>query len=647
MKTLRNMLGNVRWWLDIIYPLGLAVVVVYILTSAMYADRKHRRVASFWENQLLGISLRFAGEPPSRTPGEIVVINFTTEDVETFGKQSASGLIDARIQAYAQILNKIATSDFRQIVLSWTPGAHEVTTKAYAPLVSVLQQPDLHQRVLAGYPQGKGWTVPTSFSAAVVPLSDLSCQEPVEMLCPYMPNMRDWIIQRLFEDAITTSDDKAADKPAISTNLTLPQAGYILYLPRREQLTQLSFTQVLAADFSTESLRDKFIYIGNNMVQGPQVGDQVDLIRRVFTVHDRERGNDLRNNGTPMHIFWASLTQQLRSHMLIPVPPRWLTLFFAGAICICSWLLIAYRGLAAALASYLIFVLLMPFINAFGIKQQWFYVPVFDAYYAGVISLIFASFVRLSYTTFTRWKSIADSRLENRTRDLKENFVSMFSHNLNTPIAKVLGTLEIINQQSNSPEQLNDLHTALLTATQMQLLVRCALISAAARENSLGQENLTIASLRQELVGTLPQVARRLGFQLNFTPMTIPDDEVLPIQCDRRAITTLVLSMLALAKQEQTNTKITMGIEAIVDQGVAFNRNLRLIFDGRGWGEVRTRDQLLNRPASTSMDSFFIHVLEQTINEVLRSYHARVSHDVDRIIIELACARGIAPQRDA
>lgn len=629
-RSWRKIIGNVGWWLDIVYPLGLALLLAYILTSVMYSDRKHRRIASFWENQLLKISLQIAGDPNVQAD-DVVAISFTEDDIKTYGQVSETGMLDASIATYANVLTKIAASQPRSVMLSWTPGAHQSTENNYAPLVSSIAQQQL-KGLLVGYPQGKAWSVPESFASSITPVSDLSCQEPIEMICPYVPTMRDWAVQRIFDES-TNGQLTPESSPSISPNLTLPQPSYILYLASREQIPTVTFSEILGDAFDVQRLNGKTIFIGSNIVQPQIIGDQVDLIRRVFTVHDDYVDDDLRVQGTPMHLFWASLAQQLHGNKMIPVTPLSGTIALAVAVCLLLWVTIARSGPTAALALYLAFALLMPLLNATGIRQGWYYIPIFDSYYAGIMALIFASFVRLSYTTFTRWKSVADSRLQVRTRDLKENFVSMFSHNLNTPIAKVLGTLDIMTHQGIPQTHQDDLKACLLTATQMQLLVRSALISAAARETSLNKENLTIASLRQELVTTLPQVARRLGYQLNFASVLAPDDEFLPIQCDRRAITTLLSSLLAIASNEHKDLAVQLGLEAI-ESDQPGSRNVRLKLHGHAWGEI-------SDPSVTTNDArneeFFVSVLRQTCDEVLRSYRAHVTNDVDTTIIDLSC----------
>ncbi len=531
------------WWFDVIYPVALAGAVCVFITILIYSGPTHRQIASYWENKLLTFSLQNARpiSPNSDTPVRIV----SFEESDTAMLTASPYLRDAHVTSYAQVVRRAVDLGANFIVISWTPAAHMTTTEYYQPLIDAVSAVTDRAAVIIAYPQLKSWTLPVALqTSGALFVDDLSCSEPQEIVCPYFPDTQDWAVQVTVTKAMERSQRKISALQA-SDNLTQPVPAFVVDILPAKELQHWSFQQLLAAAHAPNSLANHMVFVGSNLVQRAEVENKADLIRRVWTVHNQPHGV-LRAEGTPLHVFWGQLAEQVINRDFIAVAPAWVTALLAFLLSASIFGVLLRHGAAAALGSFLVLMGSAPLLNAFALRSAAVYVPLFGMLYAGGLTFLFAGFGMLSYTAYARSRVEAQVRSYGRTADLKGNFISLLSHNLNTPIAKMQGLLEVLNNLTIETDLRQDLTTAFSRLGRMQLTVRAVLVATALSENARHDETLRLNMLLDEFLDNHRAWLGRLGISFGSRHQEFPEGQITTLHADKRAVLTCLTAMAAL-----------------------------------------------------------------------------------------------------
>src|SRR5690606_15763066 len=105
----------------------------------------------------------------------------------------------------------------------------------------------------------------------------------------------------------------------------------------------------------------------------------------------------------------------------------------------------------AALGTFLMVSTSAPLLNALLMATVGVFVPVFDVIFAGLSSVVFLAFAKLSLESLRTRRFRLQRQIDSDVADVKGNFISLVSHNLNTPVAKMQGMLDLLNQLPIEP----------------------------------------------------------------------------------------------------------------------------------------------------------------------------------------------------
>jgi hypothetical protein len=576
IKLLR--LREKLWWFDVVYPVTLILFLFGSLTYIIYAGEPQSRISRIAEKQLLIHSMRLSGPRPIQTPGKVLVVNVSPFEINTFGRAPGGMVPDVNAGAYAKIIRHLANSEVRNIFVNWDTEAHLFDEIYMLPLTETLKQKSEETNIFFGMHPDHIGSMPAEFSKIAVMLDSGPCDEitEIQIECVYNKKWDDWVVQSVINVLGENNRKDEIAPPWISMELSSNSPRYILNISTRKDIESISFSDLLNRDISTlNGYEAAFVGVDYRNVLSPSSLHSFPLM--VSTIHDPVT-IDPRFSGTPMHVFWAQIAQMYIDRGMISVPSNKIIWATTIAYSILVLLVMFYFGGIHALGMFIVFGLAGPTVNAWALRNLQIYVPLFDAYYFGVTILITAGMLRLSFTSYQRWRLETQSHYHSKITDLKSNFISLFSHNLNTPVAKMQGMLGILKTSMNDqPEAYRRL--AFTADTQVGLLeyaIRGVLVGSAIEEQSINDTSRPLRNLYVDLLESNASSLRRLG--VNIAPKLLheADDELLfqPILFDVRAVSATISSVAALFRSMDHGVHVQISMKKFEtekgDQGLTF-----------------------------------------------------------------------------
>lgn len=158
---------------------------------------------------------------------------------------------------------------------------------------------------------------------------------------------------------------------------------------------------------------------------------------------------------SPAEILANIIDNILLNRWITPVP-FWISVLF----CLVITLLIAF--LVIALPANLAFLGI--FLSVLTNCSMSFFI--FDHFYLWLPLMAFNTQILITYLVFVNyklnkkeqfaWQLKKEQLYQEEMSELKKNFLNLFSHDLKTPIAKILAQIDILDSKSQSGEQLDD-----------------------------------------------------------------------------------------------------------------------------------------------------------------------------------------------
>lgn len=547
------------WWAKALLPVVLIFVIFFAFTIVIYTGQKHHRLAAYAESGLIEFSLsleaklrRFDNTDIQKIdPFKVVVVSAEESDFDQFNETNLTKIRDVSIEGYAKILEKVAQTKPATIVLSWNAAAHTRSDDYYRPLTEVISAIPKGTKIIMVYGLESHF-LPPDIAKLVLTLDDDYCMEGVQTVCPYNEIWNnEWIVQVLFRDLVVLSPEKF---PYIVTqNIPNSYPAYLLHLRPPEQIPTFSFSKIKNGQFDPKELSHKTIFIGSDIPQRALDREQSDLSRRTITIFDKIKPSQLRFAGTPYHLFWAQVAQMFYEGDFVAIPPIWVSVVITVLFCIFMLVSSRFFGGLVTLGVFTFFAFSTPFLNALFIKFLGCYFPLFECYFFGVVTLVVSSFVGLSSELLERWRIDERRQVAVQMADLKGNFISLLSHNLNTPIAKMQGMLNLLDtfcKEENLKKEFKDVRRLV---TELELLVKSVLLTNSVEEGAVNNAPMMIATLRDEFSGLMNAILKNIGVQVDLTVSSKSTDDPsqeVPIKIDPKVVSVMIGVVLTLLTRQ-------------------------------------------------------------------------------------------------
>lgn len=606
------------WWVEVLVPLVFGFIVSLVLTYVLYGGHKRDRLASQAEKFLIEFALKGA-KHDAITNDKISVISLTEDDLPYFPSSENKRYKGADISAYATILEKVARTKPEMIFLSWFPEAHNPSEAYLKPLLQAVREVKHLTKIYVAYPVAEIGLLPEALREDVTVLEGDDCHYEMTSYCSYDKAWSNkWVVQTI-ADLFWDSEEERLPRYHVSTNLPHTWPNYLLNLPRQGSLQEFSFKDVKNGDLSFSG---KTVFIGDRLTQKPEFPVSPQILQRLFTIHD-DATRDISETGTPYHVFWAQLAQMFYDRETIAVVPEWAHNFFIVMYCVTMFYLLWRLPAYWALCFLLVTSIALPFLNRIFLAHLRFYVPSFDIIYAGFLAFLYPAFGLLSIELYRRWKLAALERTLQNREALKRNFISLISHNLNTPVARMQGLVDMLWAAPDADRILNLLHPLRKEIARLQLCVRAVLISSALSDRTFHEANYSAQSLHAEMDALIKPLLDRLGVRFELSLPRDDEERLVPFFIDARAYCFAAASFLTLVSQAAE--KPLNGFLAVIINENADFYDLSLTVKGVNAAGMNRAQRFSDSFLHSRDEAFFEQMLSRFLRVFFDAYNSSIS----------------------
>ncbi|MBM4251936.1 MAG: hypothetical protein FJ146_08185 [Deltaproteobacteria bacterium] len=538
------------WWLDVLYPLALGLGLFAALSYVVYSGPRQSRLSLRLEKRLMEYSLVKSSGRPAVNPDMVRIITplwrLTDEELSTG---------DKLIEFYADSIEHLSAAKIPLVIIHWQAEVRGSYDNVFDKLQRVVASTSGETKIFFVASPQQIEQIPILLRQDTVWLNDSPCDEAKEIQidCSYVPEYEGWVVQRIFENANPGLASTAIGSGWLSDQLANGFTGYVLNLTppqgvSRQRLSKLGSINALpnklrVAIVSAEIERQQEAL---KSVNYSGLKQNLSGLRTVYDHASNGVAETMRS--TPVQVFWALIAQMLVDESMVQIPKAKAIISWTAVYCIGLGAAMLFGHVLTAILAFCLFALLAPSLNALTIRLFGFYWPLFDSLYFGIFALMAAGLVRLSWITIQRWRLEAQMNLHAHVTDLKSNFISLLSHNLNTPVAKMQGMLDVLRKTVQNIPKGSTLNEAEALATQLELTIRGVLIAAALEEGALSEAARRPDHIVAELAGTATNTLRRLGITLIIQPIVAKDEALisLPLLFDLRALNAALIALAAL-----------------------------------------------------------------------------------------------------
>lgn len=550
------------WWLDVLYPLLLSLLLFSGLTYLFYTGQKHRRVSSKLEDRLIGFSLRMAGPRDLPSGPSVMTVSLSGSDLSDLPSFRFHDYTDTTSETYARLLSKLLDLGAEVIFVNWQPLPEEGSAP-YKSLFPILAKARSRGSHIYWAVQPKFIkNVPQDFRDQAIVLEADPCQVSPQLICVYNESWTQWLMQ-----VIPTIFWKKREKGwgrslVVSSNLPRLFPAYILYYNDVGEIADLSFKEL----FEKDSLSAKTVFVGNNLIQGREGMSQPAYVGRVKNITD-DPMLPTRTGGTPLHKFWAQHAQLFIDDDLVGVIPHKWSFICSVLVAILTIYILLRWGALPSLGIFLAFAVFAPLVNTLMIAYARLYLPLFDSLYAGLSAFLLATFAKLSVESFYHWRLRIQQRSDTDLLDAKGNFISLVSHNLNTPVAKMQGLLSAVEPLSLAGRVKDDLIKAQKVLASIQLSIRSVLVTTALEDRNLKNEALSLVAIEKEFREQMLKPLQRLG---SCVDVQLLEDDLarVPIRFDKRALLSGLSALVLLHLKDDSARNVRVRLVLQEDHGL-------------------------------------------------------------------------------
>jgi signal transduction histidine kinase len=502
MKVIRqtqSTVGFVKSAAAILAPLFAGAIAAVVSIHIVYSGNLRDSLDAKAESLLIDTSLRLRPSVPT-VASDITVVSLTDDDLRSL--PTAPGpLRDATLAVYTKVLEALAAANPRFIAFSWLAAAHPAASIDAGPLAAALDRGGLRSRFFLALPFINDSQIP-QLLGKVLPLADGDdCIYDVNRICSYPPGWDDWIVKKLVNEFWT-------DEPRRHISSNLPYLNsYILNFPKARGLRHLSFGEVLAG---TPLPADQAYFVGNDVAQDLRFRNAKYVLQRTFTFAESPQ-YDLQQNGIPFHEFWARLSQMFEAKTTVavvsaPVEQALVVVFVLGLASV-----MLRFGVVWAFAILFSNMLILPLANAFALSYALIYLPAFNLFFSGAVLCVVGMMLSVSWSNYQRFRAASVAQHYRDVADIKSNFVSLVSHNLNTTVARLAGLIDIFKNSDLFAAQGAVIRACNASIGELFICVRNVLTNLSMRERKRPQSVLPLRRVVDDFNLNYAAMIRRLA----------------------------------------------------------------------------------------------------------------------------------------
>ncbi|OFZ14161.1 MAG: hypothetical protein A2X86_04735 [Bdellovibrionales bacterium GWA2_49_15] len=311
----------------------------------------------------------------------------------------------------------------------------------------------------------------------------------------------------------------------------------------KHRIKEIPFHRVLVGNFPEGTFSNKIVLIAPKYLSNPS--------NYVLTPFDKE---DLK---APKAIVHASIIESLIQNNTVLTVPRWVSHVLALVLGLflslvisrvkpTTGLLVTFTTIAGVFViGHLVFCL-------FGL---WIYLThliltIFVVYYIWVPFRAIAEYQ-------TRYAIQEETKILKKVESLKQNFISLMSHDLKTPVAKIAGMADVLIQKNRgTPELVNGLHSIINSTKDLNKYITSILDL-----TKIESQNLTLNKSNKDINQLIETVTNGLKFEASTKQIAVILElaPLYPIEVDSNLIVRVFHNLVENAiKYSGEGTQITL-----------------------------------------------------------------------------------------
>lgn len=620
-------------WFEMVLPVLFGALVWGCLTYILYSGSSDS-LADRAERYLIERTLE-GSQWESNENGLVQTVTLTTEDHENHAKAPSRVILDAHIDVYIRALEEVMEHGPEKVFLVWNQEAHRSDPAYFRRLVKTLDKYGPERVVLVVAKESQEY-LPSALASWPGLRALDPCSHHVASACRYTHQFFMTAIEDIMREFWGFEANKAP-KFHLSENLPYQGPSFLLNLPKRAQGNEWSFSRLFDHQ-GREAMRGKIVFIGSDLTQnlhpdGSHAAGRITL-----------PGDHFTKESIPYHVFLSLVAKMFDQRMTIGVPPLIVTQILLLLLCAIILVLMWRVGTSAALGIFLVYSLLYPLANDFGVRIFRVYLPMFDFVYAGLLTFLVATYGLLSVQSFKRWRLDARERSLANVSELKGNFISLVSHDLNTPVAKMQGLMEILWKSPPGQAIEADLLKIRREMARLQLCVRAVLMSTRIESGSLNEGVISLGNLQREFEERVAPTLEKLGVRAQLEMADEYDDlNHHPFTIDSRAVSYGLAGLVTLLGAHDTGKlRLSAHLKEVSTESEADPISYQLVFrieaQGKPLGE-NAKALLFKKGSGRNPKSGNFDFVEEALIHLIKTLNGHYSGSV--ILTELDLAQRV------
>lgn len=487
MMSISNAL-RVRW-IEICLPIFLGVFLLTSFAFIIYSGPAEEKLANRAERFLIAKTLEATTwQAPKNSPISVVTLELDSGNIDRFAKTKTS---NAALKI-GEVLQRVFEDGPSYVFLLPPPHvlASEVDRSYLATFSNTAQ---FKNKLAVVYTPEQRWALDGFAEGQFEMLVKDDCTPLPRVTCLYKRSVAKSSFDSLIEFYWGNSAENA---PRYHISKNLPSFGrqILLNLPLEKSMNQLSGSHILSG--KKLDLSGQVVFIGFK-----------------FQPSDVHLDNQVKSHLSGHHLVLGQIASMLHFKRTLGVPPEWVTSFLLVCLCSIIFILLWKVGTNAALMIFVVYSIFYPFLNALGVRLFAVYVPMFDFFFGGFLTFIIAFYGQLSLRAFKKARSRAMEQSLSNVAELRQNFISMVSHDLNTPLAKMIGLMDIIWAYQDCNVHRESLRGVRRDIAKLHLCLRAVLMSARLDAGSTNETSLSLTSLLEEFQDRITPLLEKLEIQ--------------------------------------------------------------------------------------------------------------------------------------
>ena len=473
----------------VVFFLFSTLMIVYLLVIGGVSRYSG---INYIDTVILKKTLRKVRSIKSSIDSKVVVVSFSNDDYKSERLTKSKYFQDASIEEYVDVIQRIVKNKPSALFISLFRPSHEGEKLELLDNISNTF-PDFKDKIFIVDSKSKIWSF--SFNN-INTVSSFRCGRNVSIRC------RDFEVDNtvfFLLDRVLSVDIKKVD-------------SYILNIYPKEKIKEYSFIDIKEGQLN---LKDKVVFIGNNIIQ-QELKNEKDssVLKRIKTLEDE---NLALYESTSEHIFLARVSRMLEEGRIITGngAGKWILAFFVFGI-----LYLSFRK------KFLVSVVIIgcltytaPMINSWLIDRYNLYIPLGSCIYISMLSVLLIGIMYYFYVEYKNDRLKRQSELRQKSFNLKSNFISLVSHNLNTPISRLYSLLSLEDESSGVQREVKK------NVAQMFFTVKYALGIRAVKENRGVKKILSIEEIQKSFSDNMVPLLIDIGIKNINTQLHLTEED--------------------------------------------------------------------------------------------------------------------------